>query len=193
VAFMMLLTPTSGHMSLKMPVPSQDHKWFLASWRSPSWILLSFSDSVSQMSTAMLGLYWLQVISFVFAHVITVFTVFRLLTDFVCLYTYEFWLSLCKTARSSVILLLPLFLFASETTGNLIVLEPFTIWWVESDFKAPNLLLSLRLKVSGCHYNSIYNNTWTKQLKQLSKQRQTQWSKCQRHFYLFTFLPKNAL
>ena len=31
--------------------------------------------------------------------------------------------------------------------------------WVESDFKAPNLPLSLRLKVSGCHYNSIYNNT----------------------------------
>ena len=24
-------------------------------------------------------------------------------------------------------------------------------WWVESDFKAPNLPLSLRLKVSGCH------------------------------------------
>ena len=38
-----------------------------------------------------------------------VFTVFRLLTDFVCLYTYEFWLSLCKIVRSSVILLLPLF------------------------------------------------------------------------------------
>jgi hypothetical protein len=36
----------------------------------------------------------------------TVFTVFRLLTDFVC---YEFWLSLCKIVRSSVILLLPLF------------------------------------------------------------------------------------
>jgi hypothetical protein len=32
-------------------------------------------------------------------------------------------------------------------------------WWVESDFKAPNLPFSLRLKVSGCHYNSIYNNT----------------------------------
>jgi hypothetical protein len=31
-------------------------------------------------------------------------------------------------------------------------------WWVESDFKAPNLPLSLRLKGSGCHYNSIYNN-----------------------------------
>jgi hypothetical protein len=40
--------------------------------------------------------------------IITVFTVFRLLTDFVFLYTYEFWLSLCKIARSSVILLLPL-------------------------------------------------------------------------------------
>ena len=43
--------------------------------------------------------------------VIMVFTVFRLLTDFVCLYTYEFWLSLCKIARSSVILLLPLFTY----------------------------------------------------------------------------------
>jgi hypothetical protein len=32
-------------------------------------------------------------------------------------------------------------------------------WWVESDFKAPILPLSLLLKVSGCHYNSIYNNT----------------------------------
>ena len=41
---------------------------------------------------------------------ITVFTVFRWLTDFVCLYDYEFWLSLCKIVRSSVILLLPLFM-----------------------------------------------------------------------------------
>ena len=41
----------------------------------------------------------------------TVFTVFRLLTDFVCLYNYEFWLSLCKIVRSSVILLLPLLAF----------------------------------------------------------------------------------
>jgi len=44
----------------------------------------------------------------IFYYIITVFTVFRLLTDFVCLYTYEFWLSLCKIVRSSVILLLPL-------------------------------------------------------------------------------------
>ena len=43
--------------------------------------------------------------------VITVFTVFRLLTDFVCLYNYEFLLSLCKIVRSSVNLLLPLFIY----------------------------------------------------------------------------------
>ena len=35
-------------------------------------------------------------------------------------------------------------------------------WWVELDFKTPNLPLSLRLTGSGCHYNSIYNNTGTK-------------------------------
>jgi hypothetical protein len=31
-------------------------------------------------------------------------------------------------------------------------------WWVESDFKATNLPLSLWLKVSSCHYDSIYSN-----------------------------------
>jgi hypothetical protein len=41
---------------------------------------------------------------------IAVFPVFRLLTDFVCLLTYEFCLSLWKIARCSVILLLPLFM-----------------------------------------------------------------------------------
>jgi hypothetical protein len=41
--------------------------------------------------------------------IITVFTVFRLLTDFVCLYTYEFWLYFWKIVRSSVILLLSSF------------------------------------------------------------------------------------
>ena len=42
-------------------------------------------------------------------------TVFRLLTDFVCLYNYEFGLSLCKIVRSSVILLLPLYNVVSST------------------------------------------------------------------------------
>jgi hypothetical protein len=31
-------------------------------------------------------------------------------------------------------------------------------WWVASDFKSPNLPLSLRLKASGCHNYSIYSN-----------------------------------
>jgi hypothetical protein len=37
-------------------------------------------------------------------------------------------------------------------------------WWVESDFTAPNFPLPLRLKSSGCHYNSIFDNTdyWDK-------------------------------
>jgi len=39
---------------------------------------------------------------------IEVFPVFRLLSDFVSLLTYEFCLSLWKIARCSVILLLPL-------------------------------------------------------------------------------------
>jgi hypothetical protein len=40
---------------------------------------------------------------------IAVFPVFRLLTDFVCLLTCEFCLSLWKIAKGSVILLLPLY------------------------------------------------------------------------------------
>jgi hypothetical protein len=32
-------------------------------------------------------------------------------------------------------------------------------WWIESVFAAPNLPLPLRLKDSGCHYNSIFCNT----------------------------------
>ena len=51
--------------------------------------------------------------------IITVFPVFRLLTDFVCLYTYEFWLSLYKIARSSVILLLPLFNNIQKNEGGI--------------------------------------------------------------------------
>ena len=46
-----------------------------------------------------------------------VFIVYRLLTDFVCLYNYEFWLSLCKIVRSSIILLLPLCITANTFTG----------------------------------------------------------------------------
>ena len=41
--------------------------------------------------------------------------------------------------------------------------------WVESDFKAPNLPLSLRLKVSGCHCNSKLKNILTGIVHQISK------------------------
>ena len=34
-------------------------------------------------------------------------------------------------------------------------------WWVKSDFTVPNLPLPLQLKGSGCHYNSMSNNTRT--------------------------------
>ena len=37
--------------------------------------------------------------------------------DFVCLYNYEFWLSLCKIVQSSVIFLLPLFLTLNPDIG----------------------------------------------------------------------------
>jgi hypothetical protein len=53
--------------------------------------------------------------------------VFRLLTDFVCLYNYEFGLSLCKIVRSSVILLLPLFISVALTTKNQIKSNHITI------------------------------------------------------------------
>jgi hypothetical protein len=33
-------------------------------------------------------------------------------------------------------------------------------WWVESDFKAPNLPLSLRFKGSGCHYSKYDINVF---------------------------------
>ena len=51
-------------------------------------------------------------------NVITVFTVFRLLTDFVCVYTYEFWLSLCNIVWSSIILLLPLLTITYRLSWN---------------------------------------------------------------------------
>jgi uncharacterized membrane protein YfhO len=72
---------------------------------------------VSLVHFHFIGLVWFIVFNAAFNNIsvilwwsVTVFTVFRLLTDFVCLYNYEFWLSLCKIVRSSVILLLPLFI-----------------------------------------------------------------------------------
>jgi hypothetical protein len=86
-----------------------------------------------------LSLYiWYQV------RVITVFTVFRLLTDFVCLYNYEFGLSLCKIVRSSVILLLPLSTHKIYVTGRHIYLQIFTP--------------SMRIIFSSRFHHLIYHN-----------------------------------
>jgi hypothetical protein len=47
-------------------------------------------------------------------------------------------------------------------------------WWVESDFKAPNLPLSLRFKGSGCHCTfvlvlNIYKQTTSRECLQLEQ------------------------
>ena len=63
----------------------------------------------------------INIISSVYYIFLTVFTVFRLLTDFVCLYNYEFGLSLCKIVRSSVILLLPLLTMIGLIKKNILV------------------------------------------------------------------------
>ena len=47
---------------------------------------------------------------------------FPVVDCFVCLCNYEFWLSLCKIVRSSVILLLPLF-----TEDKIVLL--YTYYW----------------------------------------------------------------
>ena len=86
---------------------------FRKTWVHPRFsvgFVFSLTQS-TKLPTCSSNLSWFQV------RVITVFTVFRLLTDFVCLYNYEFWLSLCKIVRSSVILLLPLFIYYGKLSS----------------------------------------------------------------------------
>ena len=77
-------------------------------------------------------------------YILMSFDVFRLMTDFFCLYTYEFWFSLCKIARSSVILLLLLFTIRCE---KYITAKTFT-WLYELDgecfIRRRNCLLLVR-------------------------------------------------
>jgi hypothetical protein len=95
------------------------------------------------------------------------FSVFRLLTDFVCLYTYEFWLSLCKIVRSSVILLLPLFVLVDEWNSYTIVdrqkklIKTATNFWVQEwkvDLFIDNLSESdvIKIQIKIC-----FVNRWT--------------------------------
>ena len=97
-------------------------------------------------------------------------------------------MSLTFTLLRSVLLWQLFYLFCSSIVINTVIVTAGNFETLKSDsihhfFR--NVCTksgSLRFKVSGCHYNSIYNNTWTKQVKQLSKHHQTQWSKCQRQF-----------
>jgi hypothetical protein len=75
------------------PVPKLEEEWKREVWRRKIWFNPPFLWKC---------LYQVRVI--------TVFPVFWL-TNFVCLYTYGFWLSLWKIVLSLVILLLPLFTY----------------------------------------------------------------------------------
>ena len=65
------------------------------------------------------------------------FSVFRLLTDFVCLYNYELLLSLCKIVRSSIILLLPLFVDISRIVYHYCLSFLFLSTFYKKCFKIP--------------------------------------------------------
>jgi hypothetical protein len=108
-------------------------------------------------------------------------SVFRLLTDFFCLYNYEFWLSLCKIVQSSVILLLPLldtvknswFGVKQQPTWyvtNIAILS-LNSWNCHSIYKYCNLLkvyrlseLNLFVYIESCKYSMFYTNKmfWTR-------------------------------
>ena len=60
------------------------------------------------------------------------------MTDFVCLYNYEFWLSLCKIVRSSVILLLPLSFW--KTTKKVPFLPLTTFRSLTNSLTVPQLI-----------------------------------------------------
>jgi hypothetical protein len=60
-----------------------------------------------------------------------VLTVFRLLTDFVCLYADEFLLSLWKIVRNSVILLLPLLNKNLSLPLGIIIFFLLKVWYIK--------------------------------------------------------------
>ena len=74
---------------------------------------------------------------------------YRLLTDFICLYIYEFWLSLCKIVRGSVILLLPLFVseFFKSFWNNL---GKFVFRSINYGYKTGQLSITQKLGIITC-------------------------------------------
>ena len=73
-----------------------------------------------------------------------VFCVMFCRCDWFCLYNYEFWLSLCKVVRSSVILLLPLLVFCSFSFGHCIVYPSIYGFWLPFRYLLDIVLSILR-------------------------------------------------
>ena len=82
-------------------------------------------------------------------------TVFRLLTDFVCLYNYEFGLSLCKIVRSSVILLLPLLIYL-HNDNFICTFFPYTIFMCVAGCE------QTRIYRVSLYFDSVWNNWKTR-------------------------------
>jgi hypothetical protein len=127
-----LIQPT---ISLEMPVSSQGHydfhsfpvvDWFcLFIWL---WVKIIYIKIGVNMK------HWLyaEIVADILCSIVGTRSV-TLVINAVILYTYEFWLYLCKIVRKSVILLLPLFhiwpRICSVCNGqNRVSLYIFTIW-----------------------------------------------------------------
>jgi hypothetical protein len=99
------------------------------------------------------------VIHFMKENKLVIISSISLLTDFVCLYNYEFWLSLCKIIRSSVILLLPLFsfshfVFSYKLSCDVNLVPPVTIL-AASNWIFSNLFIKFCFWLS--HITSAYS------------------------------------
>jgi hypothetical protein len=90
--------------------------------------------------------YWLNIQYFVS----TIFTVFRLLTDFVCLYNYEFWLSLCKIVGVRKFCYCPYLWLLTQHV--LLCYYHLSIYYCVATNSTCNTLLLLTQHVLLCHY-----------------------------------------
>jgi hypothetical protein len=102
------------------------------------------------------------------------FSGFRLLTDCVCLYTYEFWLSRWKIVRSSVILLFSLFVSAqwslmiqykAQFPDHFHKMPLFTdmiyCWWIYLTYTDTHLtVISWSKKLSKCLEGNSLSGTF---------------------------------
>jgi prepilin signal peptidase PulO-like enzyme (type II secretory pathway) len=72
------------------------------------------------------------------------------LFQFVCLYTYEFWLSLCKIVRSSVILLLPLINYSTLYSTAITWLQVYARPSIQLHYETTNACLLFKAIQTSC-------------------------------------------